>query len=112
MLTQMRHAPPPSAAETYTALRQIAVVFGMHTCWLYQRRYHFTVGSGWTIALSGDSAGRFRLDTCHHTRTVSSLWVLREDRDRLAALALSLRDRLGVQAPRGADEPFDIRGFN
>jgi hypothetical protein len=55
----------------------------MHTCWLYERRWHFSVGAGWTIALSPDSAGRFRLDACRHTRTVHSVWVLPCDRDAL-----------------------------
>lgn len=85
----------------------------MHTCWLFQRRYHFTVGRGWTIALSPDSAGRFRVDTCRYTRTVESLWVLHDDHASLAAVVISLRDRLGVPQPEhgGVDEPRDLRGF-
>lgn len=114
MLTRTPHAPSPSAVEIHAALQSIAAVFGMHTCWLYQRRYHFSVGAGWTIALSPDSAGRFRLDTCRHTRTVSSLWVLENERVSVAVIALVLRDQLGVPTPEhgGADEPRDLRGFD
>lgn len=114
MLTQTRHTGPPSGTDTYSALQRIAGVLGMHSCWLYQRRYHFTVGAGWTIALSPDSAGRFRLDTCRHTRTVSSLWVLGDDHDDLAGFVLSLRDQLGVATPEDgdADGPHDLRGFD
>jgi hypothetical protein len=92
MLTQTPHAPSPSPAETFSALQCIAGVLGMHTCWLYERRWHFSVGAGWTLALSPDSAGRFRIDTCWHTRTVSSLWVLPEDRDALADIMRALID--------------------
>lgn len=103
----------PTGAETYEALLLIASVLGMHSCWLYRRRYHFTVGEGWTIALSPDSAGRFRLDTCRHTRIESSLWVLGDDHASLACVAAALRDQLDVRAPRDdADEPRDLRGFD
>lgn len=114
MLTQDLHSPLPTGAETYAALQRIACVFGMHTCWLYRGRYHFTVGAGWTIALSPDSAGRFRVDTCRHTRTVSSLWVLGVDHASLAGVVFALRDQLGVHAPEhgGADDPRDLRGFD
>ena len=101
MLTQTPHAPSPSPAETFAALQCIADVLGMHSCWLYLRRWHFSVGGGWTIALSGDSAGRFRVDTCHLTRTVSTLWVLPEDRGSLAAIAVGCRLALG-----GVDDPW------
>jgi hypothetical protein len=86
-------------------------VFGINTCWLYQRRYHFSVGQGFTIALSPDSAGRFRVDTCRLTRTVSSLWVLGDDHDSLAGVALALRDQLDLPACDDADGPCDLRGF-
>jgi hypothetical protein len=107
MLTQTSHAPSPSPAETFTALQRIADVLGMHTCWLYQRRWHFSVGEGWTIALSPDSGGRFRIDTCRHTRTVASLWVLAEHRDSLADVVRARRQTLGLPAAGPvADEPW------
>lgn len=114
LTTQTRQTPSPTPAETYSALQRIASVFGLNTCWLFQCRYHFSVGAGWTIALSDDSAGRFRLDTCHHTRTVTSAWVLGADHESIAGVALALRDQLNVPAPArgGADEPRDLRGFS
>lgn len=113
MLTQTPQTPAPDAAQIHSALQRIADVLGMHTCWLYQRRYHFSVGAGWTLALSADSAGRFRVDTCWHTRTVSSLWVLPHDSASLAAVVAARRELLGVPPPAGlCDEPRDLRGFD
>jgi hypothetical protein len=113
MLTQTSHAPSPSPAETLSALQCIADVLGMHTCWLYRCRWHFSVGAGFTIALSPDSAGRFRIDTCRRTRTVSSLWVLPEDRDSLAGIVHARRQLLDVPSPEVVvDEPCDLQGFD
>jgi hypothetical protein len=102
MLTQTPQADSPSPAETFAALQCIADVLGLHTCWLYLRRWHFSVGAGWTIALSADSTGRFRLDTCHLIRTVSTVWVLPADRSSLGEIADDCRRALG-----GLDDPWE-----
>jgi hypothetical protein len=106
MLTQSSHTRSPSPADTFAALQCIAGELGMHTCWLYQRRWHFSVGEGWTIALSPDSGGRFRIDTCRYTRTMASLWVLAEHRDRLAGVVRTRRQTLGLPAAELVDEPW------
>lgn len=81
---------PPAPDRTLRVLRVIGAELGLDRCWLYQRRYHFTLGDGWTIALSPESAGRFRVEVCRWTRPVDTLWTLAEDDDRLAGLVADL----------------------
>lgn len=74
----------PAADATDEALLLAADQLGLRECWLYQRRYHFSVGYGWSIALSADSVGRLRLEACRWTRPRSTVWVLAGDVERLA----------------------------
>lgn len=55
-------------------------------CYAWEGRYHFSLGAGWTLALSADSADRIRVETCHLTRPVARMWVLAHRLDRLAGL--------------------------
>jgi hypothetical protein len=55
-------------------------------CYAHGDRYHFALGNGWSIALSSDSAGRIRCETCRLTRSVSTMWALAHRPDRLAGL--------------------------
>lgn len=74
----------PAADETDATLLRVARLLGLKTCWLYQRRYHFSVGYGWSIAVAPESAHRFRLEACRWTRPGYTVWVTAGDQDRLA----------------------------
>lgn len=90
-----RITPP---AELYSAIEWVSELLGRDVCWLYQRRYHFELADGWTLALSAESAGRIRVETCHWTRPVVTLWTFAEDKDRLAELVFTAADELGAPA--------------
>jgi hypothetical protein len=69
---------------------RVAELLGLTKCWLYQRRYHFSVGYGWTLAISPESAGRFRIEACRWTRPGVTVWVTEGDDDRLAGSIVGL----------------------
>lgn len=79
-------AAPPAPDRTLRVLRRVGAELGLSRCWVYQRRFHFSLGDGWTIALSPESAGRFRIEVCRWTRPVDTLWALARDDDRLMGL--------------------------
>lgn len=83
---------PPDADATWRALRLLSRVLDTTICWHYQGAYHFKLEDGWTLALSPQSAGRFRLEACKWTRPVSTLYAFEGDDDRLASAALDLED--------------------
>lgn len=60
-------------------------------CWLLDGRFHFRLDGPWSIAISTESAGRFRVSACHHATPVATLWCLAGDADRLADLVLGAR---------------------
>lgn len=55
-------------------------------CYAHEGRFHFSLGGGWSLALSADSADRIRIDSCRLTRPVSTMWTPAHHRDRLAGL--------------------------
>lgn len=81
---------PPAPDRTRLVLERMGELLDANVAWLYQRRYHFALGDGWTIALSPESAGRFRLEACRWTRPAATLWARAGDEDRLAGLVLEL----------------------
>lgn len=91
-----RSMPFPKA--TWDLLGRIGELLGRDVCWLYQRRFHFALElDGWTLAVSPESAGRFRLEACRWTRPVLTLWVLEDDGDRLEATVRELCESGGVR---------------
>lgn len=118
MVTHTRDVAPPSPAATYAALLCVADALGTDICWLLRRRYHFTVRGDYTIALSADSAGRFRVDACRLGRPVSTLWVREGEHRRLAGVVRTLNERLDALAAsehggeRHDDGAFDAEGFS
>lgn len=89
---------PPCSPTTYRALERVGELLGRDVCWLYRRRFHFTLErEGWTVAISPESAGRFRLELCHWSRTVVCLWALADDDERLAAVVRELEETRGVR---------------
>lgn len=57
-----------------------------HTCYAFDGRFHFVVGSGWTIAVSSDSQDRIRVETCCRSVPKTAMWVLAGRHDRMAGL--------------------------
>lgn len=72
--------------EVVDAIYVAAAALDRWECYAHEGRYHFTLGSGWSIAISADSADRIRVETCRLTRPVSTMWTLPHHPDRLAGL--------------------------
>ena len=90
----------PRSQQLRDLLYRVGDLLGRDVCWLYQRRFHFPLArDGWTLAVSPDSAGRVRLEACHWTRPVATLWIFHDDDARLAAVVEELHqigDAIGV----------------
>lgn len=76
----------PSSQDLLDALLVAARVLDNMVCWVIQDRFHFALGSGWSLALSADSAERIRIEACHRSVPRSSMWTLAHDHARLAAV--------------------------
>lgn len=85
----------PSDAKVFQALLLIADELGERYAYAHHGRYHFTIAEDWSIALSADSAERFRLDACRRTVPTSTLWTHADDTDRLAGLIVEMREAIG-----------------
>lgn len=82
---------PPAPECTHRALELTAELLGVRVAYFYAGAYHFRVGArAWTIALTPESAGRFRIEACHWSRPAGSLFTLAADEDRLASVVTSL----------------------
>lgn len=79
----------PNIREIVEALRLVGATLDAGAAYWLDGRFHFTLDGDWTLAISPDSAGRFRLDCCHLSRPCASLWVLARDRTRLERLVRS-----------------------
>lgn len=89
------HAP----RSTRLVLEEVGRLLDRDVCWLYQRRYHFTLDDdGRTLAVSEETGGRFRLEACKWARPVATLWTLSGDPARLASVVRELKqgDAVGV----------------
>jgi hypothetical protein len=88
----MHHtAAHPTDRQTVAALRTVADALGETCAYAYDGRFWFVVSDVWSLTLSPDDAGRFRLDACYGRTRVASLWCRAEDHRRLADLAVGLR---------------------
>ena len=88
----------PSPTRTRDLLYRIGEQLASEVCWLYQRRYHFALDAdGWTLAVSAESAGRFRFEACRWTRPVRTLYAFEDDDARLAAVVQELAGVGGVR---------------
>jgi hypothetical protein len=74
------------AGALVDAVYVAAAALEVWECYAHEGRYHFTLGGGWTVALSADSADRVRVETCRLTRPEATMWVLAHQHDRLAGL--------------------------
>jgi hypothetical protein len=95
LLTDTLDAALPSPEMTRRALMVLAEQLEVDECWLYERAYHFTLSDGWSIVLSAESAGRFRVELRRWLRPVSTLWTLAGEDRRLAGIVLHLLNRTG-----------------
>lgn len=81
----------PSEWATYQALDTVASILDASMCWRVGTSYHFRLNDdGETLAVTPDSAARFRLEACRWTRPGTTLWVRVGDHERLAALVEEL----------------------
>lgn len=80
----------PTKTQTYAAAIAVASALGLRIGYVIDGAYHFRLVDGWTISLSAEDAGRFRLEACRWTDPVSTLWSLSDDHERLAALATEM----------------------
>lgn len=64
----------------------------------FEGRFAFPLAEDWSLLISADGAGRFRLDACHRSRVVATMWCLAEDLDRLEDLVLGARHEAAVLA--------------
>lgn len=85
----------PSSDETLDALLVVARALDIWTCYHHRGSFHFAMGSGYSIAISSESAGRIRVETCRLCLPVSRMWVLANAHDRLAGLVA----RMATEVP-------------
>jgi hypothetical protein len=85
--------------QTRLVLERVGELLEQDTCWLYQRKYHFKLDREGvrTLAVSEDSGGRFRLETCVLGTAGSTLWTLSHDDARLAAVVRELGEERGAR---------------
>lgn len=74
----------PTSESMWTAVRAVSRHLGTAVAWYHRGRFHFIVDHGdWTVALSPDSAGRIRVESCHLTAPRATRWVAATDLGRL-----------------------------
>lgn len=76
--------------RTLAALRKIGALLDADLCWHLGDSYHFVLDEGWSLALSADSAERWRVQACRFTVPAVERWVLAGNDERLAALVVDM----------------------
>lgn len=78
----------------WQTLTHIAALLADDRCWFYGDAFHLPVdGEGSvTLAVSPDSAGRIRIDTCVEGVRRATKWARIDDHARLAAIVREARD--------------------
>lgn len=73
--------------ELFDDLRYVGDLLGVNVCWYYRGAFHFALpDAGWTVAITPDSADRFRVQSCYLSIARATKWVRVSDRARLASL--------------------------
>lgn len=95
-------AAPPAPDRTMRVLAAVRDLLGVRVAYFYAGAYHFRVGPpGASVAITPESADRFRVDACRWSRPLATLYTLATDDHRLAEAVTSLaRELEGV--PEGA----------
>lgn len=91
-------ARTPTDRQTIEALRHAARALETDAAYVFEGRFHFRLDSRWSVAISPDSAGRFRVSIFRGARERATLWALAGDRDRLADLVLSAKAEVAALA--------------
>lgn len=84
---------------TLDVLRYVGNLLGQDVCWFLRGAFHFKLGNEWTVAISPESAGRFRVDTCHLTAARATKWCRAADRSRLESLIREAADTSFLMNP-------------
>lgn len=84
----------PSDKRLLETLRFVGSLLDATAAGVYEGRFYFPLDGRWSVAISPDSAGRFRVDVCTGVRTRATMWVRAGDTDRLADLVLAARDEV------------------
>jgi hypothetical protein len=88
---------PERDMDLLDALDAAARALGQDSCYRYLGRYHFSIGGGWSVALSAESAGRLRVEACRLCRPVHTMWVLPHRLDRLAGLVRRMSSEVAAE---------------
>jgi hypothetical protein len=83
-------AAPPAVDRIESTLQLVGELLDVERCFAYRGHYHFPLGAGWSIAITPDSAGRFRVARCSWSRPVVRYWTHARDEDRLEELVRAL----------------------
>jgi hypothetical protein len=94
-MRQMR----PTTRDLCNALILIGQLLGADRAdYCFEGRFRFELGGDWSLVISADDAGRFRLDACLRSRVRCTLWCLADDRVRLAALIVGAQQEAAALA--------------
>lgn len=89
----------PTTTQTLAAVWLVGEITGIERAsYCFEGRFRFELGAGWSLVLSPDDAGRFRLDACLAAHVRATMWVLAGDECRLASLALAASEEAAALA--------------
>lgn len=88
------HGSWPDTEDLADALYVAADALDVNTCYAVDGRFHFTLGAGWSIALSSDSADRIRIETCLRSTPRSTMWCMVASHARLAGLVVRMANQV------------------
>lgn len=86
------HLPTPPIL--WRALLDAGHALGIMRVWCHNRRFHFRLDHGWSVALSADTADRIRVDLCRWTEPRDTKWVRADDRATLRRAVLEAAEGL------------------
>lgn len=78
----------PSDGAVFQALLAVGNALGRRYAYWHAGVYHFVLAENWTLALSAESADRFRIDACFRGTPRATFWSLASDRERLASIVV------------------------
>lgn len=84
----------------FDTLRYIGDLLDVKVCWYHRGSFHFRVSDDYTVAVKGDTNGRFRVSLCYLTAPVDTKWAAAHDRARLAQLVRAAEDQTLVGVAR------------
>jgi hypothetical protein len=82
----------PTLRELASALRFTAQLLDAdYADYCFEGRFRFDLDGDWSLVISPDDAGRFRIEACLRSRVRCTLWCASQDRARLERLVLSAK---------------------